>query len=525
MLLNDLNSLATLSLSTADVQLLLRANTMGITGRLGSLALSDDRSKELARPQFKQILSIEGKNFAEFRYQTLDTAETSTLGFNSTFSLNVGSLKVHFLEQPLHDIYLFVTKLAKLKVLYDAARDAAVQRASEIERMRFDVSVKTPIIVFPSDPSRLQDVLVMRLGEISAHNSHEADASKITASLCGIQLVSDIFYDGASSTLKMVDDIDIIADVIQTSGIDRSQENELPDTQVMRFFIIVIAFITRKHQIAVKISDVKLYLTQTQYILLMKLVQSIPKVLVASPEGNAQALELASPVSSSDSSGATSPHVVDLEPELHVADGIRAWTTVDLVASVKMVKLHLYDSLATREENLEDHGIMHFALNDSSLRYKSISDGAAEAQVVLKSFTVSNTRPGGSKFREIIPAADHDRTQFMVLYTMSGSSSVALLTVDSPHVILAIEPVITLLEFFMSAFQQDAPVDVDHASMVESQRESPQSRLDFRLELHDVSVSVLENDEDENSQALRLYIDQILLSQQVRPFFFVSPRC
>jgi vacuolar protein sorting-associated protein 13A/C len=287
-----------------------------------------------------------------------------------------------------------------------------------------------------------------------------------------------------------------------------------------------MAFLSvRKHQIAVKISDVKLYLTQTQYILLMKLVQSIPKILVASPEGNAQVLELALPVSSSDSSGSASHHVMDLEPELHVADGIRAWTTVDLVASVKMVKLHLYDSLATREGNLEDHGIARFALNDSSLRYKSTSDGAAEAQVVLKSFTMSNTRPGGSKFREIIPAADHNRNQFMVLYTMSGSSSVALLTVDSPHVILAIEPVIALLEFFMSAFQQDAPVDIDHASTADSQRESPQSRLDFRLDLHDVSISVLENDEDANSQALRLYIDQILLSQQVRPFFFVSPQC
>ena len=232
MLLNDFSSLATLSLSTADVQLLLRANTMRITGRLGSLALSDDRSKELIEPGFKQILSIEGKNFAEFRYQTLDPAETSNLGVNSTVSLNVGSLKVHFLEQPLHDIYLFVTKLAKLKVLYDAARDAAVQRASEIERMQFDISVKTPIIVFPSDPSRLQDILVMRLGEISARNSYEGDTSKITASLCGIQLVSDIFYDGEPSMLKIVDDIDIVADVIQTGGIDRSQDSELPDTQV-----------------------------------------------------------------------------------------------------------------------------------------------------------------------------------------------------------------------------------------------------------------------------------------------------
>lgn len=273
-----------------------------------------------------------------------------------------------------------------------------------------------------------------------------------------------------------------------------------------------------------KISDVKLYLTQTQYILLMKLVQFIPKILVASPEGNAQA-ESALP-SSSDSNGSLSTstnQVVDLEPEVRVAsdaDGIHAWTTLDLVASVKIVKLHLYDGLATREETLEDHGIARFALNDSSLRYKSISDGAAEAQVVLKSFTISNTRPGMSKFREIIPAADHDRNHFMVLYTMSGNSSVAILTVDSPHVILAIEPVIALLEFFTSAFQLETPADIDSASTAEAQRVSAQTQLDFRLDLHDVSVSVLEDDADVNSQAIRLYIDQILLSQQVCPSFF-----
>lgn len=275
-----------------------------------------------------------------------------------------------------------------------------------------------------------------------------------------------------------------------------------------------------------KISDVKLYLTQTQYILLMKLMKSIPKILVASPEGNAQA-ESALP-SSSDNNGtvsSSSNQVVNLEPELRVAsdvDRTPAWTTLDLVASVKVVKLHLYDSLATREENLEDHGIARFSLNDSNLRYKSICDGAAEAQVVLKSFTINNTRPGVSKFREIIPAADHDRNQFMVLYTASGNSSVAILTVDSPHVIFAIEPVIALLEFFTSAFQQETPADIDSSSMTESQRESTQSQLDFRLDLHDVSVSVLENDADTNSQAIRLYIDQILLSQQVRPLLSVA---
>lgn len=205
---------------------------MRITGRLGSLALSDDRSVDVCRKEFKQILSIEGSNFAEFRYQTYDPEDEGYTGIKSAIYLSAGSLKVHFLEQPFHDMYLFVTKLAKLKILYDTARDAAVQRASEIERMQFEISVKTPIIAFPSDPARLPDVLTMRLGEVFANNSFDGDISRISASLNGLQLVSDLYYDGKLSTLKIVDDISIIADIYQRARIDRVQDEETPNTQV-----------------------------------------------------------------------------------------------------------------------------------------------------------------------------------------------------------------------------------------------------------------------------------------------------
>lgn len=205
---------------------------MRITGRLGSLALSDDRSVNVCRKEFKQILSIEGSNFAEFRYQTYDPEDEGYTGIKSAIYLSAGSLKVHFLEQPFHDMYLFVTKLAKLKILYDTARDAAVQRASEIERMQFEISVKTPIIAFPSDPARLPDVLTMRLGEVFANNSFDGDISRISASLNGLQLVSDLYYDGKLSTLKIVDDISIIADIYQRARIDRVQDEETPNTQV-----------------------------------------------------------------------------------------------------------------------------------------------------------------------------------------------------------------------------------------------------------------------------------------------------
>lgn len=256
-----------------------------------------------------------------------------------------------------------------------------------------------------------------------------------------------------------------------------------------------------------------------QYSLLMQLASEIPRVFIVE---NETVKEEGTTVVASGETAVVSTNV-HLEPELR-STSQRNWTTLDLVVSVNAVKLHLYDASAFTESELKDHGIARFALNDNTLRFKLLSDGAGEAQVVLRSFTMSNTRPGVNKFREIIPAAQHNRNQFMLLYSMTGgqrSSSLAVLTVDSPQIIFAIDPVISLLEFFTSALGREEPPSSSPSEYIQTATEPSQSAtnegsFEFRLDLHDVSVSVLENDADPESRAIRLYIGQILLSQQVR---------
>ncbi|KAI0073133.1 vacuolar protein sorting-associated protein 13 [Panus rudis PR-1116 ss-1] len=505
LLINNDVQLATLSLSTADVAILLRGNTLRVNTRLGSLALSDDSSIETSIPDFKQILSIEGGNFAEFQYQTYDPEDKETYkGVRSSVYLNAGSLKINYLEQPLHSIYLFLLKLAEVKGLYDAATEAAVQRASEIERMQFTISIKSPIITFPADAQKSLDVLVMRLGEFGAHNSYSGSTNTIFASVHGIQLSSCFHHNGDASVLKMIDDIDIDADIAQIGDIDRSTDLEKPDTQV-----------------SVKISDVKLHLTQTQYCLLVDLSQSIGRVLTSDSD---EVVQSTRPVSQPHSvTPEAQTHPPDLQPELSVAaigDGIRIWRKLDVILSINAVKLHLYDQGMQTEQQAKDHGIVRFALNSTSLRAKMLSDGALETEVILKSFTMSNTRPGNSKFREIIPAAQHKRNQVMILYTASGGadkSSLAIVTVDSPQVILAVEPVIALLDFFMSPFppQTTTPDSTDTTEAeLQTASSSETNTTNFRLDLHDASICILEDDTNTESQAIRLSVKQILMSQQ-----------
>ncbi|KAF4605212.1 hypothetical protein EYR40_003995 [Pleurotus pulmonarius] len=500
--IHGVESFATLSLSTANVAVLLHPTTMEITGKLGNLALSNDNVHS-ALPNFKDILSIEGENFAEFKYETFDPTTDNYGGVKSFVYLKSASMKLYFIEQPLHDLYMFTTKLAQLKGLYDAATQAAVQRASEIERMKFDVSVSTPILIFPSDPMNSQDTLVMRLGEMRASNAYDDSDQKLNASLQGVQLTSHLYHDGEVSTLKMIDDINIKAEMLQRLGVEYSKDTDSPETQL-----------------SVNISDIRLHLTQVQYKLLFRLSQAVPRIFsgpsdTTGNDGSSHPeMPQASPVADSTVAFHPEPRPVTSSS----SQGIKS--KLDLVVIVDAIKLHLYDAKATTPSNIKDHGIARFALKGNSLRFKMLSDGSGEAQVVLQSFTITNTRPGNSRFREIIPASHHNRNQFMLLYTMSGGdtpTSLAVLTVDAPQIIFSIDPVFALLEFVLSAFppqedKQVAPSAV--APPAAPPRSSNAGAFDFRLDLHDVSISVLADDTDPESQSIKLAIEHILIAQQ-----------
>jgi vacuolar protein sorting-associated protein 13A/C len=218
-----------------------------------------------------------------------------------------------------------------------------------------------------------------------------------------------------------------------------------------------------------------------------------------------------------------------LDPEPITSPRQSIYTTLDLALKVTTIKLQLFDENAVTEENLRSCGIARFALHDNSVHFKMFSNGAGEAEVILKSFTVNNTRPGPSKFREIIPAARHDRNQFMVLFTMTGgrdSSSLAIVTIESPKFLFTLDPLFALGNFFASAFvtppdQEEAVASKAPQTMAKSQAEverpaaQTESSLGLRVDLNDVSITILESDTDLNSQAVQLSIQQVMMSQQV----------
>jgi vacuolar protein sorting-associated protein 13A/C len=233
---NNENRFAVLSLKAADVALLLRAGTLRIGARLGNLSLEDVTDEIVAVPAFKQLLSIDGDELADFSYETYDPTEKETFpGYNSAVNLRAGSLRFTFMEKPVHDLYAFALKFAQMKAIYDAASQAAVQKASEVTRMHYDVVVNTPIIVLPRDGSSSPDVLVLRLGEIVAKNNYLGDpndTSTIEASLRGINVASEITVGDKKAKVQMIDNVAITANIKQVASASSRGQPGHADTKV-----------------------------------------------------------------------------------------------------------------------------------------------------------------------------------------------------------------------------------------------------------------------------------------------------
>lgn len=222
-----------MKLAKAEIGILLRGDALRVGGHLESLLVTDESGAQSLDSQLPQLLSIEGEDFADFTYETFNPLETDTFpGFNSSIMLRAASLKISYLEQPLHAMYEFLMKLARLKGLYDAAAQAAVQSVSEIQRLKYDIIVKTPIIVFPKDPSQSQDALILKLGEITAQNEYDGPKSQARANISGIGLTSHTYLKNEVFRLKIIDDVAVNANLLQTDNIDHAATPDLADMKV-----------------------------------------------------------------------------------------------------------------------------------------------------------------------------------------------------------------------------------------------------------------------------------------------------
>ncbi|KAG9656818.1 vacuolar protein sorting-associated protein 13, partial [Aureobasidium melanogenum] len=548
---NDGIRLATLSLTSAEVGIFLMGKTMRVGARLGNLSLLDDVNQGVSeKSSLRQLVSIQGDELADFRYETFDSTSEAYPGYDTSIYLRSGSLKVNFVTEPFRKIMEFGVKFGKMQAIMNAARQAAANQANNIQerasKMHFDIRIKTPIVAFPrmvitDSPER--DVLTAYLGELYASNeflplddSEDSDtANKLTAGVHNTRLTSTFNYSNDQvEELDLIDKVDL--DFRITSA-DHKPGYKRPDTEIEG-----------------SMSNVNLRITEAQLKFILELSRSIPEAFATDPDDEieehvkeelpATTVQDAKSISGdSDNKEEESPQSpTHLGPEIGADDD--TWTKLDLVFKVGTIGLELISSKATKPVgDLAASSLSKFSLNETHVKLGMVSDGSLESELLVQSFTITDTRTHEkNKFRKIMSLINTDvKQQFMASVSISGGKErnlIALLTIDSPRIILALDYLFAVQHFINVGLTPDEPLIIsdedvesvgeeDVASMSTSTElagaQQPETKsaedgssmsVSFRVNIVDAQIILIANPAITNSEAIVLGSKQILVSQQ-----------
>lgn len=546
---NDGVRLATLSLNTADVGVFLVGRAMLIQSRIGSLTLIDDvNAISPENSDFRSLLTIEGDNFADFKYETFDPESVNYPGYDSEVFLRSGSIKINFLEEPYRKIINFLVKFGKMQAIFNAARQAAASQANQLQenasRMRFDVVVKTPILVFPRamKEDRPQDTITAHLGEIYAKNTfvplddekeNSPAVNVISSGIRNIRLTSKFHFDGgAVEELEMIQKVNLDFSICY---LEHQADNPRPDMEIEG-----------------SMSAINLRISQKQFKFLMELLKTVPGAFATdSEQQELEAMEaLPSTVTETrreESSKALQSANAPVNEGQEGAASQETWVRLDMVFKMDSVGLELI--LGDDDEpigSLENSSLSKFSLNDTRVQLRMLSDGSLESELLIHSLTIRDSRSNDTnKFRKIMSLINNDvQQQFMASLSMSPGPDkhlIAMLTIDSPRIILALDYLSALQSFVNSAFASEGSVEEDDSdetpeseprssigdgtyndksAVVPSNGSSSasastgQTTVSFRVNLVDAQVIMLANPAITHTEAIVLGTKQVLFSHQ-----------
>ncbi|KAI5306994.1 hypothetical protein KEM56_005829 [Ascosphaera pollenicola] len=536
--------LATLSMTTADISVEL-TDTMQIRARMGSLNLYDDLHHDDSSITVRRLMSIEGNDFADFKYQTFDSKSETYPGYSSEVFLRSGSIKVNFIEEPYRKIINFIVKFGKMQAIFNAARLAAANQANQIQEtaqyMRFDVVIRAPILVFPriTKEQRPKDYITANLGEIHASNAFkplndEPDAPRqniISAGIHHIRLSSTFYYGENFEELEMMENVDVDFEINYMEH----------DNKYDRADIIING----------DMSPINLRISQPQLRFVTKLIQTVPAALI--PDPGRQEAEAYSSLPSNITEPAQSviPRPV---PERREATQLPetvpsqddVWTQVDMNFKAPTVGMELILAEEGRQVgDLEHASLSKFFLSDTELKLRMLTNGALETEMMVQSFNIRDSRKAANtRFRRIMSLINSDVEQeFMASISLSGGEQrnvIIMLTIDSPRIIFALDYIFALQKYLQEAFLADSAEDAENDLVEDSLKtlspergrsssrtpngpdktavSQPQQSTPFTVSLRvnvvDTQIILVANPTIPNTEAIVLNSKQLVFSQQ-----------
>lgn len=550
---DDGRRLGTGVMSYGDLSVLLYPSTLKVTGKFGNFTLTDDSCSTDDHDVWhsasdRYVLSIEGEELADFSFETFDASSSEYPGYDQEFRLRMGALRLSFLES-LKPTLDFLNEFLEMKAVYDAARQAAVEKAQQMQeantKLHFDVVIKSPVVTFPIDAS---NSLVAYLGEIRAANMFgqkvrrrndnimaEPREVAVTTIQCGLyniglQSQSTISESDQSMPrqrlLPIIDNLDMTFNI---ESLDKAEPDYGPATSING-----------------NISDVCMTVTEFQYEALLKVYGDIMSTFMASDEKNKDEVQVIEGTTSTSSVR----HLAEQQREAvdkGAAENNGTAITMNMQVVVRTVRL---DILTGQDLDLEDRfkqRLARLSFNNTEMKMQTKQDASMLLEVQMDSVTFEDTRSNTeSKFREIMSASHLDGPQLQVQLKMPGrhqpQTMQASVTIDSPKIVLSLDYVFLLVDFLSKPFTPDSTTEAQAYAKSQRERhgdegrrksigtaskqtrsvtsrkskpaESSAMQLHYTFRVMDVQIICLAKPESNSSEAIVFSLSQLAAIQQ-----------
>ncbi|CEG72298.1 hypothetical protein RMATCC62417_07879 [Rhizopus microsporus] len=510
---NDGQRLATGELSLGDLTTIISDGQVNVAAKFANFTLTDDVSPAKAlgsRNMANQLLTIQGEELIDLKYTSfINDGRKDYPGYDHAVYLRMGSAQFNFLEAPVYQLMQFLSKFAEMKSTYDIARQAALESAQQLSeaatKTHFDIVIKTPVVLFPEFHQGSSDLVVAHLGEIWASNTfvNESDRSinSIKAGLRAISLTSKFYFKRSNNqmqlqTLPIVDDIDVNF-VIQVS-----QQEQLDSSSV---------------DIQGSISDISMKVTERQYIFLMEAINMLSRIFSSPEGGNKQST---SSLANTAMSGNLSQRYAEAVSE---SSGNYASPKITMAIQANMIKLEIY--MGEGADIQSPTSLACFALHNSKVDLHMDDDSSMDILVVVPSLTVDDTRPGiKSEYKNIVPVIENGN-QFELQLDLKpptpSRTGVMMMTIRDSKVILSLDHVFSLLNFFMLPFN-DKNQSWSERERPEDDIQSSNIDLSYIVKVLNAEFVLLANPEKLDSEAIVLSTEELMVTQQAKTALVVK---
>ncbi|KAJ3291062.1 hypothetical protein HK104_006345 [Borealophlyctis nickersoniae] len=502
LVVKDDQPLATARFGALQTRVLMKQNTMCIDGRIGDLSVVDEVARIDEQRAYRQLLKIEGQEVAHFTWETFNPNEPGYPGYDSALSLRGNSMRLTYLERLINELTAYLSEFAKMHLLLEKARQAAVESAAQIQesagKFHFDLEIQTPILEFPHVSLKSKDMLIVYPGSISARNAYlnKADGSvinEITADLQSMKLVSNFFRGESMEESQIIDDVNIHVVYESIQSEPHGPHALLPESSV-----------------AITVSDVRMNLTMKQYAFLLQLSNSFtsssstPSSAQSGAEG--RVIEQAKAKAITDSP--------------HVANDTRVNMDIHLVIPTICLEIFVSEDQSMQNTASEETSLGRFSINSVTTKAAMLKNGSMEAELQVKNFSVQDTRAAsGNLFRDIMPSAGREEDQLVMHISRTDKgSNLLVVTLDSPKIVLVLDHIFQLRDFFLipmtSQSQSQQVADAGDKQTMAEPDESGES-LSYRINLVDVEIILLQNAKVASTEAIILSSKQLVVAQEV----------